>query len=180
MTLTRRLKITIPFVLLFLLFSLLWHELYSASPRNASSLSGEPLPSFALPNLFNPQKTFSSQSLRGHVSLLNVWASWCSACNYEHPMLLWIKNNYHVPIYGIIYRDNADDAINYLNRKGNPFVAIGNDERGSVSVDLGIYGTPETFVISPEGRIVYRHLGVIDQRTWNNTIYPIIKKYEHS
>lgn len=178
MTMTRRLKLTIPFVLLFLLLSMLWHELYSASPRNiSSSMKGEALPNFHIPYLFDPQKTFTPKNMHGHACLLNVWASWCSACIYEHAMLLRIKNQYHVPIYGIVYRDNREDAMDWLDKKGNPFVIVANDQHGSASIDLGIYGTPETFVISPEGRIIYRHIGVIDQQTWNNTLYPLIKQY---
>ena len=88
-----------------------------------------------------------------------------------------IKNDYGIPIYGIVYRDRAQDAIRYLNRRGNPFVAIGNDSGGDAATDLGIYGTPETFVINPQGRIIYRYLGVIDQNVWDNKIYPKIKKY---
>lgn len=175
----RKLKLTIPFILLIMLFSLLGRELYSASPSNTASMTGAAVPAFRLPNLFDSNKSFSSSSLKGKVVLLNVFASWCSACNAEHAMLMHIKDNYHVPIYGILYRDNARDAIQWLNQKGNPYVTVGNDPRGDVAVDLGIYGTPETFVISPQGRIIYRHLGVISQRVWDNDIYPLIKQYEN-
>lgn len=179
MTMTRRLKLTIPFVLLFLLFSMLFHELYSATPRYASSMKGEPLPNFQVPDLFNSQKTFSAKNIRGKASLLTVWATWCTACRVEHPMLEHLKNQYHVPMYGIVYKDDAQEAIRYLKRKGNPFIMVGNDFNGDAATDLGIYGTPETFVISPEGRIVYRYLGVITPHVWENKIYPILKQYEN-
>lgn len=173
----RRIKQTIPFIILFLLFSLLGHELYSATPSN-NSLTGESLPSFKLTNLLSPNQPLISENLHGKVMLLNVFATWCGACNAEHEMLLRIKNEYHVPIYGVLYRDQAPVAMQWLKKKGNPYVAIGDDARGSVAIDLGIYGTPETYVINPQGRIVYRHVGVINQSVWDNEMYPLIKQYE--
>lgn len=173
----RRIKQTIPFIILFLLFSLLGHELYSATPSN-TSLTGESLPTFQLPNLLSPKQPLESKNLQGRVVLLNVFATWCAACNAEHDMLLRIKNEYHIPIYGILYRDQPEETMHWLKRKGNPYVAIGNDAHGSTAIDLGIYGTPETYVINPQGRIVYRHVGVINQSIWDNDIYPLIKRYE--
>jgi cytochrome c biogenesis protein CcmG/thiol:disulfide interchange protein DsbE len=141
-------------------------------------MTGETVPNFDLPNLFSSDHSFTPKNFHGHAVLLNVWASWCSACKYEHAMLMRLKNEYHVPIYGILYRDNASDAIDWLHRKGNPYVIVGNDANGDASVDLGIYGTPETFVVSPKGKIIYRHVGVITQRLWDDTIQPLLKKYE--
>jgi cytochrome c biogenesis protein CcmG/thiol:disulfide interchange protein DsbE len=88
-----------------------------------------------------------------------------------------IKNTYHVPMYGIIYRDQSSEAMHWLAQHGNPYIRIGNDKNGEVSIDFGIYGTPETFIISPQGRILYRYIGIIDQTVWDSTIYPIVKKY---
>lgn len=169
----------VPFTILFLLLSLLGREIFSASPGQiTASLVGETVPSFNVPSLFSSQQHLTQNDLRGHVSLLNIWASWCSACALEHPLLMRIKNVYHVPLYGILYKDNSDDATAYLKNRGNPYTAVGNDESGEVSIDLGIYGTPETFVISPEGRILYRQTGAMDQTTWDVVIYPLIKNYE--
>lgn len=179
MTLTRRLKLTIPFIVLFLLLSLLWHQLYSANSNNyVSSMTGESVPDFSMPNLYSPDDTFTPNDFHGHAVLLNVWASWCSACKAEHAMLMKIKDDYHVPIYGILYRDNSTDAMNLLKQRGNPYTMVGNDSNGDASVDLGIYGTPETFVINPSGKIIYRHIGVITQNVWDEIIYPLIEQYE--
>lgn len=178
MTIAKRLKQGIPFVILFLLLSMLWHELYSAGAnKHNASIIGDPLPNFSLPVLGSPNKTFSPANLKGKVTLINVFASWCSACNAEHDMMMKIRSEYGIPIYGILYRDRANDAIQWLARKGNPYVMVGNDSRGVTGVDFGIYGTPETFLVSPQGRIIYRHPGVIDQSTWDNDIYPLIKQY---
>ena len=170
----------IPFLFLFILLGMLGRELFSATsrPTTSSSLVGESLPIFNLPILNSPDKIFTQNELKGKVSLLNVWASWCSACRAEHAMLMTIKNTYHVPIYGILYKDNASNANDLLKKKGNPFVMIGDDFTGDVAIDFGIYGTPETYVISPEGKILYRHIGMMDYGVWKDEIYPIIKKYE--
>src|ERR1700722_2840794 len=124
----RKLKVLIPFFILFTLFALLYHEIFSADSFTIpSNLVGDPLPAFQLPVLEQPQKIFSEKNLTGKVSLLNVWATWCSACEDEHAMLLKIAHDYRVPIYGIDYKDNADDAIKWLHNKGNPYVLVGED-----------------------------------------------------
>ena len=178
MNLMQKIKLIIPFIILFSLLGLLWHELYSAeSFEIPSTLIGDPVPNFQLPYLDNPQKQFTQNDLRGHVSLLNVWASWCSACEEEHAMLMKITNKYHVPLYGISYKDNVNDAKDWLRKRGNPYIIDGNDNTGNVAIDFGVYGTPETFVISPDGQIIYRYVGAIDQSAWDTVIYPMIQKY---
>ena len=170
-------KHVIPFFILFALLSLLCRELYSASAETPSALIGESLPSFSLSTL-SGNGTLSPDSLpKGQVSLINIWASWCAACRQEHPMMMQIKNDYHVPVYGILYKDSANDARQYLHDEGNPYVMVGDDSTGEVSIDFGVYGTPETYIVSPAGRIVYKHVGVISQQTWDQVMYPIIKKY---
>lgn len=175
----QKIKVVIPFVILFILLALLWRELFYTKPGELpSALIGEALPTFTLPNLYHPQDMFTDKQLRGHVSLLNVWATWCYACSLEQPMLMKIKNQYHIPIYSIVYKDDTQTAIQWLNKNGNPFIITGNDHSGDVVIDFGVYGTPETFVISPQGKIIYRHVGVINQKAWDEVLYPLIKKYE--
>lgn len=169
-------KRALPFVLLLCFLSLLAREIFSAQPTQFAS-NGE-LPSFQLPSVFDNQNELSSRNLHGRVSLLNIWASWCGACASEHAMLMRIKNVYHVPIYGILYKDDANRAINYLKRNGNPYVQIGYDPDGSISEDFNIYGTPETFIIGPNGEILYRQTGAMNQMTWETVLYPIIKHYQ--
>ena len=179
MKISQKAKNLIPFIILFALIGLLWRELYSAqSFEIPSSLVGDPVPDFQLPYLGDPQKQFTQKDLIGHVSLLNVWASWCSACEDEHAMLMKIKNKYHIPLYGIAYKDSTKDATDWLNSHGNPYLIVGNDSTGNVGIDFGVYGTPETFVINPDGQIIYRYVGAIDQSAWDNIIYPLIKQYE--
>jgi cytochrome c biogenesis protein CcmG/thiol:disulfide interchange protein DsbE len=169
---------TIPFIILFILLGLLGWELFHSKPYELpSALIGENVPRFVLPNILPNQPTFTHHNFTGQVSLLNIWATWCEACTIEHSMLMKIKNDYHVPIYGIIYKDKVDDAITWLNQNGNPYERIGNDKKGDVAIDLGVYGTPETFVINAQGKIIYRHVGIIDQQIWDDILYPLIKKH---
>jgi cytochrome c biogenesis protein CcmG/thiol:disulfide interchange protein DsbE len=170
-------KKIIPFVTLFLLFILLGWELFYAKPSELpSALIGESVPSFDLSNIYPVQARFTNKALTGRVALLNVWATWCSACYMEHKMLMKIKNEYHVPIYSLVYKDDAQKAQDWLEQYGNPYVLIGDDEKGDTAIDFGVYGTPETFVINPQGKIVYRHIGVINQKVWDEELYPLIKK----
>ncbi|VVC74870.1 Thiol:disulfide interchange protein DsbE [Aquicella siphonis] len=167
----------VPFIILSCLLILLGWELFYAKPNELpSALIGEEVPRFRLPNLFPSQPDFTQQSLTGRVSLVNVWATWCYACGLEQDMLMKIKNEYHVPIYGIDYKDNTPEALTWLDRNGNPYVLIGRDTKGDVAIDFGVYGTPETFVIDKRGKIIYRHIGIIDQKVWDETLYPLIKK----
>jgi cytochrome c biogenesis protein CcmG/thiol:disulfide interchange protein DsbE len=170
-----KMKYITPFVILFSLLGLLgWELFYSKQRELPSALVGEALPAFTLPNIYASQPALQSTDLNGSIVLLNVWATWCHACAMEHEMLMKIKNEYHVPIFGISYKDNANDAVALLNKNGNPYVRIGDDVSGDVAIDLGVYGTPETFVIK-QGKIIYRHIGILDQQTWDEKLYPLIK-----
>jgi cytochrome c biogenesis protein CcmG, thiol:disulfide interchange protein DsbE len=176
---THIIKNVIPFILLFALVAILGRELFYAKPNEIPSpLIGEIVPTFTLPDLQASQKTFSNTDLLGQVTLLNVWATWCYACGIEMPMLMKIKNEYHVPIYSIAYKDNPEDAKKWLALNGNPYVATGDDRKGNTAIDLGVYGTPETFIVSKQGQIIYKHVGIINQQIWDEVLYPLVKKYD--
>jgi cytochrome c biogenesis protein CcmG, thiol:disulfide interchange protein DsbE len=171
------LKLAIPFIFLFILFILLGWELFYSKPSELpSALIGEDVPAFNLPNLYPSQPPLTQKTFAGKTVLLNVWATWCYACSLEHGMLMKITNEYHVPIYSIAYKDNSQDARHWLQENGNPYKRVGADMNGNVAIDFGIYGTPETFVINAKGKIIYRHIGAIDQKTWDDVLYPLIKK----
>lgn len=107
-------------------------------------------------------------------SLINVWSSWCAPCKVEHEFLLAMSNEYNIKIFGINYKDDKKDAMKVLKLSGNPFYAIGRDEDGIQSINLGVYGVPETFVIDANGNIRYRHVGPILEYDMKNTILPIL------
>jgi cytochrome c biogenesis protein CcmG/thiol:disulfide interchange protein DsbE len=169
----------IPLVMLGILLVLIAGELRMPQNPFASSVpNGVELPPFELKNLWAAQKTFSNKELPdGEVILLHVWGSWCSACRQEHPILLSITNRYHIPIYSLDYKDDPEAAKLWLLNHGNPYVQTGMDSLGKVSRRLGVYGTPETFLIDKHGIIRYRHVGSLDKTTWDNEIYPLIVQY---
>ena len=107
-------------------------------------------------------------------SLINVWSSWCAPCKVEHEFLLAMSAKYNIKIFGINYKDDKKDAMKVLKLSGNPFYAIGRDEDGIQSINLGVYGVPETFVIDANGNIRYRHVGPILEYDMKNTILPIL------
>lgn len=166
------------FLFLFLLLGLLWHQLFYSKPTEPpSALVGQDVPAFQIPSLYQPDHLFTPEAFAGRVALLTVWATWCEACSVEMPMLMKIKEQYHIPMYSIIYKDDPDAAKKWLQEYGNPFVMSGLDTEGDVAIDLGVYGTPETFVIDQSGKIIYRHVGIIDQEVWDEVIYPLIQEH---
>lgn len=121
----------LPFIIVFALFGMLGYELFYSKPQELpSTLIGEKVPHFSLPTFTMSNITFNDKNLTEHVSLLNVWASWCSACGMEAPFLMKIKNEYHIPIYGIAYKDQPASVQTWLRQYGNPFVLLGNDKHG--------------------------------------------------
>lgn len=152
----------------------LWRGLYMQPEILPSALIGKPTPHFHLNNLLNPTLSFTEQNLKGQVTLLHIWASWCSACEIEHPMLMEIKRKYNIPIYGITYKDNSQHIKHFLETLGNPYIMIGNDKTGEIAMDWGVYGTPETFIINKQGTIVYRQVGALHQQTWEHELLPLI------
>ena len=147
------------------------------NPREVPSpLINKPAPTFTLPTLASPDKTFSPQDLRGKVWLLNVWASWCVACRIEHPVLVELAKTGVVPIYGLNYKDKRDDAIRWLGNFGNPYQQSLSDTEGLVGIDFGVYGVPETFVIDKTGVIRLKHIGPVTPEALQNTILPLIRK----
>ena len=142
-----------------------------------SVLIDKPAPDFALPpvaGLGSPG--FDSQALRGHISLVNVFASWCAPCHEEHPELMALGQTLGIPIYGINQKDQADDARAFLAQMGNPYAAVGADSNGRASIDWGVYGVPETFVVDAKGIIVGKVVGPLDADAVKTTLEPAIAK----
>jgi cytochrome c biogenesis protein CcmG, thiol:disulfide interchange protein DsbE len=140
-----------------------------------SPLVGKPVPAFELRELREPDRPFASRDLAGEVSLLNVWASWCVGCREEHGMLLEIASNGGVPVYGLNHKDGREQAVQWLDRLGDPYRASGFDPDGRVSIDFGVYGIPETFVLAPDGTIAHKHVGPITPRVWERDIRPVVE-----
>ena len=107
-------------------------------------------------------------------SLVNVWASWCVTCRAEHSTIMKISKNKNLQLIGINYKDQKDEALKYLEMLGNPFNLIIFDPEGKIGLDLGVYATPETFLVNNEGLIIYKHIGEIDRQVWENFFIPFI------
>lgn len=147
------------------------------NPREVPSpLINKPAPAFALPRLDDPTQTISREDLLGKVWVLNVWASWCVACREEHPVFVEYAKRSPVPLYGLNYKDQRNDAINWLQRFGNPYTASLQDLKGLVGIDYGVYGVPETFVIDKQGVIRYKHIGPVTPQVLRERIEPLLKE----
>jgi cytochrome c biogenesis protein CcmG, thiol:disulfide interchange protein DsbE len=145
-----------------------------------SAMIDKPAPQFNLPAIKampgQPDtKGLKTADLKGRVSLVNVWASWCPPCRLEHPILMTLAKE-GVTIYGINYKDKAADARRFLDDLGNPFARIGTDNSGRTAIDWGVYGYPETFIIDASGHIRYRHVGPINPGQLDSIIRPLLKK----
>ena len=149
------------------------------NPREIPSpLVGKPAPDFSLPQLYDQEKIFSSKELAGKVWLLNFWASWCGGCKTEHPVLMQLAQSGAVPIYGMDYKDQREEALTWLKQWGNPYPVIAMDQSGRVGIDYGVYGVPETYVIDKQGMIRYKQIGPLDDETVAKKILPLVKELQ--
>jgi cytochrome c biogenesis protein CcmG/thiol:disulfide interchange protein DsbE len=147
------------------------------NPREIPSvLVGKPVPQFRLPPVQGRTLGLSSTDLVGEVSLVNVFASWCVACREEHPLFMQLKADGVVPIHGLNYKDQPDNAARWLNTLGDPYTRTGADRDGRVAIDWGVYGVPETFVISKDGRIAHKHIGPLTPNDIEATILPLVQR----
>jgi cytochrome c biogenesis protein CcmG/thiol:disulfide interchange protein DsbE len=141
-----------------------------------SALIGKPVPEFALPPVQGRTLGLSSTDLKNEVSLVNVFASWCTACRYEHPLFMRLAEDGVVPIHGLNYKDRPEDAAKWLDDLGDPYTRTGADLDGRVGIEWGVYGVPETFVISKDGVITYKHIGPVSTKDLEETILPLIER----
>ena len=140
-----------------------------------STLIGKPLPAFALPAVRPGDQGLASQALVGQPALLNVFASTCGPCLIEHPLLLRLKSE-GVMVAGVDWKEPAGQGAAWLAEHGDPYVLSGNDPDGRAGIDLGVSGTPETFVLDRHGRVRYRQVGAITPEVWNATIQPLLEQ----
>lgn len=143
-----------------------------------SPLISKPAPSFSLPHLAAPERTFTPEAMNGQVWLLNVWASWCVACLDEHPVITELAKSGIVPIVGLNYKDVRNEALAWLARNGDAYTLSVSDTQGRVGIDYGVYGVPETFVIDRQGVIRYKHIGPVTQSAVRDTLLPLIRELQ--
>lgn len=177
-------RMYLPLGLFLALAGLFVMGLFSGDPKDLPSvLIGKPAPALTLPPLEGlvrngkPMPGFSDADLAGgKVSIVNVWASWCIPCIQEHPFLVKLAKLSGAPLYGINEKDKATAARRFLGRYGNPFTAVGVDRSGKAAIEWGVYGVPETFIVSGEGTILYKHVGPIDDTVIAKKLMPAIEK----
>ena len=172
----RRLLLVLPVVLFLGLAALLYAGLFRDPRLVPSPLIGKPAPEFELPPVQGRELGLARSDLEGDVTLVNVFASWCVACRDEHPLLVALKRRGTVPVHGLNYKDEPDDAERWLNAFGDPYTRTGADVDGRVGIEWGVYGVPETFVIDRDGNIAYKHIGPITERSLRETILPLVQK----
>jgi cytochrome c biogenesis protein CcmG/thiol:disulfide interchange protein DsbE len=175
--------VLLPLAVFLALAALFFFRLGSGDPsRVPSALIGKPVPETNLPPIEGlvrngkPVPGVTRADLKGAVTLVNVWASWCVPCADEAPLLLKLSEDKRVKLVGINYKDKPDNARRFLGRHGNPFVATGADANGRVSIEWGVYGVPETFIVSRDGRIVYKLVGPITPSNVEAVVKPEIEK----
>ncbi len=142
-----------------------------------SVLINKPAPAFTLPAVPGTGvEGFDTASLKGEVTVVNVFASWCIPCREEHPLLERLKAETGVRIFGINQKDAPENAVAFLTELGNPYQRIGGDSDNRVSIDWGVYGVPETFVVNAEGVITFKHVGPISPDSLEKEVIPAIEK----
>lgn len=167
----------LPLGIFIALAALLFYGLKLDPRKVPSPLVNKPAPAFTLESLSEPGKTISSDILKGRMSLVNVWASWCPSCRQEHGELVRIARESDVQMIGFNWKDERPAALEMLRRYGNPYVLSVFDPDNKVGLDWGVYGAPETFIVDAEGIIRHKQIGPIDQRVWENEILPVIEQY---
>lgn len=174
----RRLVVIVPLLAFALLAVVLAIGVKHAPEKNIieSPLIGRPAPEFSLPSLTEPERAVSSKDLRGRWYLFNVWGTWCPGCRTEHDVLLEIRRSGVVPIIGLNWKDEDAKARQWLAQLGDPYEAVAVDHDGRTAIDWGVYGAPETFLVDPQGIVVYKHIGPLTRAVWEREFLPRLPK----
>jgi cytochrome c biogenesis protein CcmG/thiol:disulfide interchange protein DsbE len=177
----RNLAVLAPLIIFAALAALFFFRLGSGDPSKIpSALIGRPVPDTVLLPLAGlerdgkPVPGIAPELFRGAVTLVNVWASWCVPCHDEAPLLMQLSEDKRIQVIGINYKDQPDNARRFLGRYGNPFAAAGTDANGRASIEWGVYGVPETFVVGRDGRIAFKLIGPITRENLDKALKPAL------
>lgn len=170
-----RLKLFIPLMIFVVLAAFFWRGLSLDPTEMPSALIDKPFPVFSLPTLEDTRQTLTQNDLKGEVSLVNVWATWCIACRVEHPYLVELASQ-GVRVIGVNYKDDVVEAQKWLKNLHNPYVYSIIDADGRLGIDLGVFGAPETYVVDGNGVIRHKHVGVVDHKVWTEQLQPIVEQ----
>lgn len=178
-----RTRYLIPLIIIAGLVGMFFYALFSGDPSTLpSALIGKPAPQFDLPPIEGYEKGgktgkgFKTADLAtGEVTIVNVFASWCGPCIQEHPVLVWLKEQYELRLVGINYKDRPDKAMQFLDRLKDPYDLIGADRSGRIGIEWGVYGVPETYVVDGQGQVVYRHVGPLSKQAVRDKLLPMVE-----
>lgn len=173
-------RFLLPFFAFLLLLAFLGIGL-RLNPREVPSpLIGKPAPAFSLSRLHEPAETISAQGMAGRVWIFNVWASWCAACQQEHPLLMTLARDAGVPIVGLNYKDKREEGVAWLQQHGNPYTVSAFDGDGRVGIEYGVYGVPETFVIDKQGVIRLKFTGPLTRQVIDKELLPLLRTLDRA
>lgn len=170
------LKYLVPIGLFAVLVGFLYFGLGRDKQTLPSPYIGKPAPLFELPQLEDPTKTFSNRELAGKAYVLNIWGTWCPGCRLEHGALMEIARRGEVPMIGVDWNDDRDQALAWLRQRGNPYAVVAFDGEGRVAIDWGAYGAPETFLVSAEGTVLKKLAGPMTMEIWEQEFLPLLEK----
>ncbi len=171
-----RLKLFIPLIV-FIILGIIFYSMLSKdyNPQDLpSALVNKKVPVFSLENLHTGQ-VVTEKDLPKQAYLMNIWATWCISCRVEHPFLNKLKAQ-GINIVGVDYKDDKAKALKWLKDLHDPYTMVIFDESGRLGLDLGVYGAPETFLVDAEGVIRYKHVGVVDEKVWQQDLAPLYYK----
>ena len=168
-------KFLIPLVVFSGVLVLFYVSLGRDKQTLPSPFIGKQAPSITMPSLSDGEVKFTNATYAGKPWVLNVWGTWCPGCMQEHPALLKIAERGEVPLVGMNWNDDPARAALYLKRKGNPFEFTGIDPDGSLAIDWGVYGAPETFLIGADGKVLYKHISPLTMEVWEKEFLPRIR-----
>ena len=173
-------KLLLPLAVFLVLTGFLFAGLWRDPREVPSPLIDKPAPQFSLAQLADPANKLGTADMKGQVWLLNVWASWCVSCREEHPLLVELGKAKIVPIIGLNYKDQPGPGKLWLAQLGDPSTPSVMDKDGSVGIDFGVYGVPETFVIDKAGTIRYKQIGPITPEALEKKILPLVRELQKS
>lgn len=171
----KRLLLLVPLLAFIAVGAFFYSALFSDPRELDSALVGKPVPNFNLPNLLAPEQVLDKQAVGEGPYLLNVWATWCPTCRAEHEFLNTLAAQ-GIKIVGLNYKDEPAKARLWLARLGDPYVVNVQDYDGTLALDLGVYGAPETFIVDRQGTILYRHVGDVNARVWQDKLADLYRR----
>ena len=171
-------KKILPLIVFLVVGVFLFLSLNSDPNKLPSPLIGKKFPIIEGNDFYSNETVKLNDLMDNKLALVNVWASWCVTCRKEHQVIMSIAENTNLKLIGINYKDTKSDGEEYLKVMGNPFDEIVFDPNGEIGMELGVYATPETFLISREGLIIHKHIGEITKEIWNENFLPLINVTE--